>query len=163
VATFDANGAPLPGGVVDGAASLYVSFGSEKSHYWKLFVGTSDVGTDPAAAKCSTAFSTALLTCNTSKTGDGGLAVTTVLVARAVPDEPGHYAVADVKALTDADLPELRVERNVRVFHPNGTMTSVTEGVVGPKSLDPDAIFTSSASNMTKLATDPEVARVPAS
>ncbi|MCW2785972.1 MAG: hypothetical protein JWP74_2489, partial [Marmoricola sp.] len=163
VASFSSHGARLAAGHVDDARSLDVSFGSDSTHSWKLYVGPSGQGADSPTTRCDSVLGASLLSCDTGKAPDGGTAVTTVVVLRLNSQlGSGIYSPADVKSLTDGDLPDLRVERNVRVFHPSGSMTSVTETVVAPKSLDPAAVFSSSLAQMTKLATDPDVEAVPA-
>jgi hypothetical protein len=159
VAAFASNGAPLPSGVTAGARSMYVIFGSEGAHTWKLFVGPSDSSPTSSPARCSEVLSSALSSCESAQAPDGGTIVTSVLVAKAFPEAgEGKYTPADVRALTASDLPQLRVDRNVRVFHPDGSMTSVTEQLYAPRSLDFASVFTTPVSKLTQLATDRSVA-----
>lgn len=160
-AAFDSNGKPLPSGVTGGAGSMYVSFGVEGVHTWKLFVGRSDASGTSSPAGCNKVLSPSLLICDVSKAPDGGVVITSVLVAQARPDlGEGKYAPADARTLSAADLPQLRVDRNVRVFHPDGAMTSVTERIFDPRTLDVVSVFSTAVTNLADLATDPDVAEL---
>jgi hypothetical protein len=139
------------------ATSAYVLFGAETSHSWKLFVG--QARDKPEGSLCDARRTrSGLLLCQSERTPDGGTLTTSVIVLQALANQPGSpkYAIArDVASLTDADLPTLRLERNVRFIRVGGAMTSATEVVVAPASLDPAQAFSSSTDELERLATDP--------
>jgi hypothetical protein len=143
---------------VDEATSAYVRFGNESAHAWKLYVGPGDGPTDTDV--CGSARLPSVMSCHTTRMPTGGAVIASVIVLRAAPEfGPDKVVVVDdVDGLTEADLPALRIERNVRYIRPNGVTTSVKEIVTAPGSLDPQVAFSSPTSDLERLATDPALA-----
>ena len=147
---------PLDAANLEKVASAYVLYGDEGDHAWRLFVGMSD---GPPSDVCGSPNHPSALSCQSTKAADGGVVTTSVIVLRKAPEfgDDKFAVVEDVSSLTNADLPTLRVERNVRYTRANRAMTSVKEIVSTPTSLDPNMIFASPASDLSRLATDPDL------
>lgn len=75
------------------------------------------------------------------------------------PDLSGQYYVlsSDTKSVPGAGMSGVRIERDVRAFHPSGYMTSARETVYGPSSLDASQIFETPVETLRTIATDPEL------
>jgi hypothetical protein len=144
------------------ATSMYVQYGKNGQHTWKLFLGTSD-GALPEAGKACADLSEATLSCEAQVVADGeGVAVTSVIALASLPDpsESGEvlYTFATREDLSRDDLSGLKLELNTRVFWQNGAMTSATESVVAPDSLDTAKAFASSPEELAGLAVDTHLA-----
>lgn len=124
---------------------------------FKVFVGAeTDVAEDQSS--CASRAEDNVQTCR--EFGDERVhGVDLVVVTRKAPDPypDGMYEPVGDKPLTAADYPHLRVEHNIRVYRPDGTVTSVRETVYGPKSLDWDTVFSESDETMQALATDEQI------
>lgn len=140
----------------DKASAAYVTFGNEKTHAWKVFVGVSDPRSDRPT---SCPVSGSVLACSIENTADGGYAVVTVIASKSVQEfGAGRYMELAEGELVDPEhLADYRFEHNVRAIHPDGSMTSVTETVVGPSSTNSEKAFVSPVEDLTALATDPRL------
>lgn len=138
-------------------SGMYVTFADSGPRTWKVYVGHSS--DTPMAPGCSE--SRSFVSCSSSSLSDGTVLVRTVVALRELPNtEPVHYQFADVPSLTKDDLGEVRLERNVRAFRPDGSMVSVTERIDGPTALDAEAFITP-VEDLTLLATDSTFAAPP--
>jgi len=134
------------------AGSAYLLYGDEATRSVKVFVGMAD-GDGSSRTLCSSA-APAVLACDVRDARDGDVVVTSVIALERRDDlGEGRYALAHDPGAADPDT--LRVERNVRVFHPGGAMTNVTEAVVAPGSLAADARFATPLDTLTAIAESP--------
>ena len=71
---------------------------------------------------------------------------------------PGRFTtVADPTALSEQDLPDLRLEQDVKAYWPNGSVVGVSETVVAPTTLDLAKAFSAPAADLEKIATSPQL------
>lgn len=140
----------IPTEYIANGSGLYVTFAEPGPRTWKVYVGHSS--DTPMVPGCSE--SPSFVSCSSSSLSDGTALVTSIVALRKLPNtEPVHYQFADVPSLTKDDLGEVRLERNVRAFRPDGSMISVTERIDGPTTLDASAFITP-VEDLTILASD---------
>lgn len=153
---LDTDWTPLEAADLSKMTSASELFGDESKHVWKVYVGdATDSG--PASELCT---SEMLSSCERIQGAVSGTLMSSVFIAKAMPElGPDKYTpVDDVGTLTEKDLANLRVERNARFISDSGAMTSVTETVFAPTSLDAAKMFSSPVEDLQRLATDPDLA-----
>ncbi len=82
-----------------------------------------------------------------------------VTMAVKAPELNGEYYVlhSDTSTISEAGMSDVRIERDVRAFHPSGYMTSARETVYGPSNFDVSQIFETPVEALRTIATDPEL------
>ena len=146
---------PLPVSEYARARFMYVDFGEDPDHTWRLYLTHGGFGDTGTSIPCGDSVERGLLLACESTIAKGGIAIDVTVLASIRDHVIGAWSQVDQRSLTTRDLPNVRLQRRVQVTRPDRTVVSVREQIFGPASLSADAVFDTSVDTMTRLADDP--------
>lgn len=137
-----------------GAANSGFVVSTAPGREFRLYASTGAAAGDTGNA-CASVAAPAMTSCTKRSTGDG--VETTQLVLSVLFPEvgPDKYRFIAPSEVTTAMLPDLRVERIVRLQRTDGGVVSARETVYGVSSTNYDAAFSSSVADLAAVVHDP--------